>query len=223
MKHFFLHTLLYKLYIVPLLTLLAIVGWFYTSYDGDFQSLWMTNDQRAYRYFEKKEYKKAETLFVDKAWKATSYYRDSNFTEAAKLYGDLNGTAYYYNRGNAFTMFGQYYYAVENYDKAIKEKPDFKIAIENRAIADKLLREKMARENKGEVKNPNKKLPVGLQRKDNNKNKKEPWQKKRKPKPNAKVHVPAMALWLDRLQTTPKEFLKHKFAYQYAKEENATK
>jgi len=222
MKRFFLHTLLYKLYIVPLVTFLLMVLWFYRSYDGDFLSLWMTNDQRAFHLYEKQEYKKAEKLFVDKAWKATSYYRDHNYTEAAKLYGDLNGSTYHYDRANAFTMVGQYYYAVEHYDKAIKEKPNFRIAIENRTIADKLLQEKMAREQRGEVKNPDRKVPVGLQRKDNNKNKKAPWQKK-KQKANGKVHVPAMALWLDRLQTTPKEFLKHKFAYQYAKEKDAEK
>ena len=217
-KNFLFKTLLGKLYIIPLLTLVAIITWYFCSYSGDFRSLWLTNNQDGYLQYKKKAYKKAALLFTDKAWKAASFYRDHKFARAAKLYKDVNTSAGYYNMGNAYTMYGQYYYGVQAYDEALKKQPDLNAAKENRKVAETLLKEKMKLAQQEGVKNPDSKRPVGLQRQDNNKIKKNPWQKKKKPKPNAKVTVPAMALWLDRLHTTPKDFLKQKFSYQYSLE-----
>ena len=205
-----------RLYFVPAVTLLGIVAWYFSAYRGDFVSLWLTPDQQAYRYYEKKAYKKAEVLFEDPAFKAASYYRDHNFSEAARIYKEINSTTGAYNRGNALTMFGEYGEAVAAYRTALGRNPDFREAKENIRVAEKLLKEKGFIDRHTIVKNPNKKEQVALSNKNRSKKKKKNDEKGKK----QKIQMPGMALWLDRLSTTPKDFLRQKFAYQYEKEKD---
>jgi len=208
-----------RLYFIPVLTLLGILFWYFTLYRSNFVSLWLTPDQQAYKLYEKKEYKKAQTLFKDFAFKAASYYKDHNFTQAAIIYKEINTTIAKYNQANALTMFGQYKRAVESYNKALKEEPNFKEAQQNIKVAQRLLKEKEYINEHTIVKNPDKNVSVALTDKKKNEKKKK---NKRKGK-KQKIQMPGVALWLDRLSTTPKDFLRQKFAYEYAKDKNETK
>ena len=46
---------------------------------------WQTADQKAYHWFQKKQYGKAAELFNDPAWQAASYYKNKDYQEAVQL------------------------------------------------------------------------------------------------------------------------------------------
>ena len=214
MKVFFI-----RLYCIPAFVLVMILGWYFSMYNGSFESLWITADQRGWLYYKNGDYKKAAATFDNMSFKAASLYKGHTFKEAEKLYEPMRDPVSHYNRGNSFVMYGQYEQAVREYQRALAERSDFSQATGNLAIAQRLLDEKNELAQKNELKGKRVKgVPVALQRK-----KKEKPKKKPKQKPNATVKVPATALWLDTLHTGPKDFLKLKFAYQYKKEEENAK
>ena len=206
MKAFFV-----KLYFIPVVVFILILGWYFTSYKGSFESLWITADQRGWLYYKDGAYKKAAATFDNMFFKAAALYKAHKFEAAEKLYKPLRDPVSHYNRGNCFVMYGQYEKAVREYDKALAGRPGFRVAEQNLAIAQRLLDEKEREARENELKGKRVKgKPIGLQQKEKKKPKKRP-----KQKPNAMVRVPATALWLDTLHTGPRDFLRLKFAYQY--------
>jgi Ca-activated chloride channel family protein len=210
MKAFFV-----KLYFIPVVVFILILGWYFTAFKGPFESLWITDDQRGWLYYKDGAYKKAAAAFENMAFKAAALYKARKFEAAEKLYRPMHDPVAHYNHGNCFVMVGQYEKAVYEYHKALAGRPGFSVAEQNLAIAQRLLDEKQREARENELKGkPVKGKPIGLQQKEKNKRKKKP-----EGKPNAMVKVPATALWLDTLHTGPKEFLKLKFAYQHKKEQ----
>lgn len=181
--------------------------WLVFFYEGGLNRLFITSDQLAYRYYEKKNYGKAAQTFENLSFKGASYYRDTAFKEARSVYQNLSTKEEKYNLGNVLVMLGEYDYAIEAYEVALKIDPNFKEAQDNLAVAKarKILKEP---ENDGEQ-------GVGKLGADeivfDNKDSKGVEDDK-----SAKEDVASSnPNWLDRLQTGPKDFLKNKFRYQY--------
>jgi len=205
-----------ELWFVPAFAFVAILVWYFTAYRGDFASLWISNDQRAWLYYQDREYAKAAAGFDNMSFKAAAFYRSHKFKEAAKLYQPMHDPVSRYDRGNALVMIGRYAEAVQAYQQALAKRPGFREARQNLRIAQRLLDEKQREARENELKGkPAKGKPIGLQQKEKNKPEKKPLRKK----PKALVKVPAEALWLDSLHTGPKGFLRMKFAYQYRRQQ----
>lgn len=204
-----------KLYFVPALALIGVLAWYFSAYTGNFKSLWITNDQQAYIYYGNKEYGKAAATFDDMRFKAAAFYRDSDFKAAQRIYQPMDDPVACFDRGNAFVMYGEYARAKAEYEKAIARKTDFTRAKENLSIAVKLLAEKEYIAQHTIAKKKAKGEDVSLSNKEKN-HKKQPERKG----PKQKMKVPGTALWLDRLHTGPKDFLKKKLSYQYQNEKD---
>ena len=113
-----------------------------------------------------------------------------------------------YNLGNSYVMLGKYQEAIEAYDLALKIDPDFTWAKENRDLAE--ARQKMMDvENDGEQGVGE--LGADEIVYDNKENKGEDVTEET----SGETSENRNANWLDRIQTGPQDFLKHKFSYQY--------
>jgi len=181
--------------------------WLIFFYDGVWNRLLLSADQKAYGQYQDKEYMKAAKNFENTSFKGAALYREGAFKEAKMIYQNLSDKVGKYNLGNANVMLGLYDPAIEAYELALKIDPNFKEAKDNLRVAKarKILKEP---ENDGEQ-------GVGELGADeivfDNKEGKgvdddsSAQEAIESGNPN----------WLDRLQTGPKDFLKNKFRYQY--------
>jgi Ca-activated chloride channel family protein len=101
--------------------------------------LFMTGDQRGYQAWLKQDYLAAEREFNDPSWHAASLYRIGGYQRAAELYAQDLSAQGQYNLGNSLALAGQLEEAITAYDRALKLKPDFSQAQENRNLVQQLL------------------------------------------------------------------------------------
>lgn len=195
--------------LLPFYTAVCIVLiWGLFFFKGSWGELWLTNDQRGYRLFTEKKYAESAHVFDAAAYKAASYYKDGEFKKAKAIYMNNSSKEGRYNLGNTYIMLGKYKEAIESYDIALRIDPDFKWARENMNLA-KARQAMLDVENSGEE-------GVGLLGAD--KTVYDNTENKGQDIPdvgNTKESVNNNSNWLDRIQTGPQDFLKHKFSYQY--------
>jgi Ca-activated chloride channel homolog len=178
---------------------------------------WLTPDQEGERWSEEKHYAEAAKVYTDPWRIGVAQYRDGAFEAAAKTFARVPGADGAFDQGNAWLMRGNYAAAVASYDRALGFHPGWKEAEENKALA--LARQKMlkdsnqdAGEEQADDDDPGK-IVFDLKKGED-----------RSGKPvelaEGKLSEEQMrALWLRRVQTTPGDFLRAKFAYQTAADE----
>jgi Ca-activated chloride channel homolog len=145
----------------------------------------------------------------DQRGEALSRARD--FDAAAKTFARVPGAAGAFDAGNAWLMHGKYDQAIAAYDRALGFRQGWKESEKNRALAvarrDKLAAAGEDRE-EGE---PNEKPDdVVFDQRKGGGEKKPPDLAGGAPMSDAELQ----ATWLRRVQTTPGDFLKAKFAYE---------
>ena len=188
----------------------------YCVSDGDCSLL--TPDQHGYRLFAQANYAQAGTRFVDPMWRGTSLFRDGEFEAAASLFAGYDTAEGAFNQGNALVMQGQYEAAVARYARALELRPDWEDATVNRDIAQ--ARAEALKKEGGDMTGG--KLGADDVVFDQG-----------KPPPSAGEErvqeaqggsdAELRAIWLRQVQTRPADFLRAKFAYQYATREQAGK
>lgn len=173
-------------------------------------NFWFTPDQQGQRAFDRGEYSEAAALFQDSLWQGTAWYRAGEFKKAAQAFAYRDTPEANYNQGNAQLMLGDYQAAVACYDRVLAQKPDWREAAENRELA---LNRAKAIETEGGV------ATEGMLGADeilfDNKKGGES-QEIEEEGGSALSNKEVQALWLNRVQTRPADFLKAKFAYQQA-------
>lgn len=92
-------------------------------------------DRLGERLYQDRDYGRAASAFYDPEWRAAALYRAGEFEEAAVLYSGIAGADARLNEGNALVFQGEYGQAVEQYDRALAERPGWAAAEANRAIA----------------------------------------------------------------------------------------
>jgi len=195
--------------IVPLYVLsVAIVLWLLFGFRGSFIELWVTNDQRGYYHYKNQEYSSASKAFDDALYKAASFYKAGEFKKSQAIYATIGSPEAKYNLGNSLLMQGEYEEAIKAYDIALQMRPDFKEAQSNKALA-------IARKELKDVENDGQQGVGALGADeivyDNSENKGE----EQTQEESTQTQQQNNTNWLDRIQTSPKDFLKHKFSYQY--------
>jgi len=170
-------------------------------------------DQKGYRLFRKNQFAAAAATFSDPMWKGISLYRAGEFKEAAASFTRIDSPDGAFNHGTALVMAGLYEEAVARYDRALELRPGWQAAIINREIA--IARAQRLKLEGGE-------MTGGMLQAD------EIVFSEGKSPPNSQEEVVVedvhfneqemQALWLRQVQTKPADFLRSKFAYQYAME-----
>jgi Ca-activated chloride channel family protein len=173
-----------------------------------FASLWLTADQQGQRLFKQEKYREAAEHFADPMWMGSALYRAGEFKQAQAVFARLDTAEAHFNRGNCLVFLGQYQDAVASYDRALKRRPAWPEAQENRAIA--AARAALLKSEGGDMGDQT----IGAdeivfdKKKDGGQ---DTQVSDRQPTDAASMQ----ALWLRRVQTRPADFLKAKFAYQY--------
>ena len=179
--------------------------------------LWLTPDQQGRYYFEKSDYKAAAERFQDPLWKGIAYYRSKNFEAAIGQFARVDTAEGYFNLGDAYAHLRQLEQAVTSYEEVLRRNPDDRAAKENRDLVQSLIQKKKAEEKEEEP-------PQGQQPTFNPDEIKFDEKGKKGQKgeiDQAQVSAEQIQeVWMRRLQTTPSDFLRLKFAAQV--EESST-
>lgn len=106
-----------------------------TYRSGDFQSLWVTQDQLAWFAYSRLEFAEAAEMFEDPMWKGTAQAKAGLYTDAAATFARLPTAAAFFNRGHALMKGREYRQAVSAFELAVAEAPDWQEAQDNLDLA----------------------------------------------------------------------------------------
>jgi Ca-activated chloride channel family protein len=190
------------------ITLIAAITWI---------GLWFTPDQQGQRHFKRGEFTAAAQSFRDPMWQGAAWYRAGEFEKAAQTFARRDTAEANFNQGNSWLMRGKYETAITSYDRALGQHPDWREARENRDLAE--ARAKMV-EQKGGDQGDQK---IGADKIVFDKKKQSGGQDTTTEGGQAVSDASVQAMWLRRVQTNPADFLKAKFSYQNAMEQEGEK
>lgn len=97
--------------------------------------LFLTPDQQGQILMKRENYITAAAAFTDPVLKGTALFKAGQFKEAAGILSSSNAPESLYNRGTALIMAGLYDNAIEVLERTVKFAPGFKAAQINLAIA----------------------------------------------------------------------------------------
>ena len=183
-------------------------------------NFWQTPEQRGEALLRAKKFADAAKVFRDPWRIGMAQYRNGDFEAAAKTFPRVPGANGAFDQGNAWLMHGNYDAAIASYDRALSLHPAWKKAEENKAvaIARKAKLEAASENREAEQTDAYKPDEIVFDLKKNDTKGKPVELAEGNPSDND-----LRASWLRRVQTTPGDFLRAKFAYQAAETEQPEK
>jgi Ca-activated chloride channel family protein len=177
---------------------------------------WWTADQQGDRLLEEKKFAEAAKAYADPWHIGVAQFRNGDFEAAARTFARVPGAAGAFDQGNAWLMHGKYDAAIASYDRALGFKPHWKEAEENKALA--IARKKMI-DDSGKSRDESaadayKPDEIVFDQKGDDK-KGQPTELNGEKMSDEELRT----TWLRKVQTTPGDFLRAKFAYQAAQAE----
>ncbi|GAB4391972.1 MAG: tetratricopeptide repeat protein [Gammaproteobacteria bacterium] len=106
------------------------------------QDLWLNKNEQGHQLLAAGHSKQAAATFTDQQWQAVAYYRAGDYQRALQLFKKNNSAQGYYNQGNALAHLGEYQQAINAYQQALKQAPDFQAAQHNKKIIEELLKQR---------------------------------------------------------------------------------
>lgn len=190
---------------------------FIRAMDTPLMKPFFSPDQRAQFLYNAGVFDKAAMLFTDPARQGTAWYRAGDFERSAASFGRTTTPEGAFNRGNALVMLGSYNEAMESYEAALKDRPDWKEAEDNLALAKARLKNKKGPENREDTGTHYTPDDIAFDNKGNNQDgdKSEDGTGDEGQMGDAALR----AMWLRQMETKPSDFLRSKFAYQHAMQE----
>lgn len=192
------------------LLLLAVLG-VQTWRDPHF---WVTAAQRGDALMAARQFEDAAAAYDDPWRIGVAQYRNGDFEDAAATFARVPGAAGAFDQGNARLMHGDYDGAIDSYDRALGFRPGWRQAEDNQALA----RARKARiDDAGADRDQE---SAGAYKPDDTVFDQEGQDSTDDPPQDMneqQVSDEALrATWLRKVQTTPGDFLRAKFAYQAA-------
>jgi Ca-activated chloride channel family protein len=177
----------------------------------------LTADQQAHRLFTAGDYEASAAAFADPMWQGAALFRQGEFEQAAGVFAGFDTAEAALNQGNALVMQGKYDEAVVRYERALELHPDWEPAVVNRDIAAAraaTLTREGGEGTGGELEADDivfsdKKPPPSAGSEQTEGGEKMSDEELR-------------SIWLRQVQTKPADFLRAKFAYQFATRPRAT-
>ncbi|GAA5315018.1 MAG: hypothetical protein AseanaTS_02220 [Candidatus Pelagadaptatus aseana] len=196
-----------------LLLLALLVGAAPSQAQWYWQDLLLTRDQQGMRYFNRGEYRLAAQRFDNPNWRAMALYAAQQFKPAAAIWSRLPGADSLFNRGNALAHLQDYQGAADSYQLALQLRPDWPAARDNLALVKVLgAKPKMPDNYHSPSENQIGADEVTLSSDSNRMANAKAEQVTDDMDRSAKE---IQALWVDRLQSTPADFLRLKFLHQH--------
>lgn len=178
----------------------------------------LTADQRGQRLLDRGEYDEAAEAFQDPFRRAVALSRAGDFKRAASLFSTIPGPDAAFNQANMLVMLGEYEPATKRYDQTIKLRPTWEAASKNRAIA--AGRAARLQKDGGEMTGgklgadeivfDQSNSPGGTSEDEDE-----------TIQGDTLSDSELQAMWLRQVKTTPRDFLRSKFAFQQAMREQA--
>lgn len=175
-------------------------------------TFFITADQQGQGLYRQGDFESAARRFADPNWRATAFFRAGDFKQAASIYSGMGSAEGAFNHGNALVMQGKYEEAVKRYDRALARKPGWEAAEVNRGIA--VARAETVKTEGGD-------MTGGMMGADDfvfDSSSGDSRQDDQTETVQSAGDAEMQAMWLRRVQTEPADFLRAKFAYQYAME-----
>ncbi|POF43995.1 hypothetical protein B0D71_04160 [Pseudomonas laurylsulfativorans] len=122
---------------LPLLLALPQPG-----YAFDLADLWLRPDQQGLHLLKQKRPAEAARRFEDHQWQGVALYEAGDYASAAERFAEGNDAHAHYNRGNALAKGGELEAALDAYEQALERQPDLRPALTNKALVERLLKEK---------------------------------------------------------------------------------
>jgi len=191
----------------------ASLAWVFLVDGSPMAGLWLTPDQQGRRLFAKGRYAAAAERFEDSSWRGTSYYRGGDFAAAADQFARVDTPAGALNLGNAYARAGHLEQAVAAYEEALKRKPGDTAASENLDLVRSLIPKKKDAKQDQQIQKGQPPTFDADDVKMDDKGK----QGRKGDVGQAELSADQIEqMWMRRLQTTPSDFLRLKFAAQAA-------
>lgn len=105
------------------------------------EKLWQTPYQQADQALRQGAYEQAAVIAEDAWQRGTANYRAGNYDQALVDFSQLNSAEGFYNQGNALMQLQRYDEAVNAYNAALKRRPNWPAAQQNRDLANQLLQQ----------------------------------------------------------------------------------
>jgi Ca-activated chloride channel homolog len=194
---------------VPLVTGVALGLGLWAVPRQSLVAFFVTPDQQGDWQLRHGHAKEAAARYTDPLRQGVAWYQAGEFEKAARAFSRVPVAPGAFNEGNAWLMRGAYDKAIAAYERALALQPGWTLAEDNRALA--LARRDRLKKEGGDV-------TGGQVQADetvfdlNRKGGQDTTAEGNAPLSDADLD----ALWLRRVQTTPGDFLRAKFAYQAA-------
>lgn len=173
-------------------------------------NFWRNATQRGDRLMAEKNYRAASKAYDDPWRIGVAQYRNGDFKAAAQTFTRVPGANGAFNSGNALLMQGQYDAAIAAYDRALGFRPGWQAARDNQALAVARKQRIDTAGEQREQKSTDAYSPDGTVVDHKGDERKSKPLDMNSPLSDAELR----ASWLRRVQTTPADFLRAKFAYQ---------
>lgn len=171
----------------------------------------LTPDQQGYYLFKQQQYATAATRFADPMWRGIALFRQGDFEQAASLFAGYDTANAAFAQGNALVMQGKYQAAIDRYARALQLQPEWEDASTNLEIAS--ARAEMLKQEGGEGTGGK----LGADEIVFEQGKASPSAADEQVEAGQETDsVEQQAIWLRQVQTRPADFLRAKFAHQYA-------
>lgn len=170
----------------------------------------LTPDQRAHRLFAAGDFAAAAETFRDPLWQGVSLFRQGEFEQAAGVFSGFDTAESAFNQSNALVLMGRYHEAVARYDRALELEAGWESARVNRDIA--AARAALLDTEGGEM-TGGRLEPDEIVFSDK---KKSSSTEEQTEGGDQMSDEELRSIWLRQVQTKPADFLRAKFAYQFA-------
>lgn len=197
------------------MTVALVTGLYRPHGDWYWQDLFLSRDQQGYWLFQRGDYRRAALRFQRPDWQAIAYYAAQDFDAAATIWAQLPGARYHFNRANALAHQENYSAAADGYRLSLRLQKDWPAAQENLALVQAL--DTGAEPFDGDRATQGSEVGADeivfdADKKNLEKSEQETSVAESQGLTSAQIN----ALWMRRLQSTPADFLRLKFAYQSA-------
>lgn len=172
--------------------------------------LWLTPDQQGRRAFERGDFRSAAERFQDPMWKGIACYRSGDYEAAVRQFVLADTVEGNFNLGDAYAHLGRLEQARASFEAALRRRPGDRQIQENLDLVKSLI---LRKAEKKEEEPPQGGQPIF----DPDEVKIDEKGKRGK---KGEVELTQLSdeqiqeLWMRRLQTTPADFLRMKFAIQ---------
>jgi Ca-activated chloride channel family protein len=112
------------------------------SYAFDLADLWLRPDQQGLHLLKQKRPAEASRRFENHQWQGVALYEAGDYAGAAERFAEGDDAHSHYNRGNALAKSGELEAALDAYEQALERQPDLRPALTNKALVERLLKEK---------------------------------------------------------------------------------